>query len=377
MFHSVTHGMLNKPHPGVVLREELEKRGWSQTDLVFVLDCHPKTVNQIVNGKQGISPTMSKALGEALALPADHFAEIQRAFDVATASDPDPSVSLRARMQANYPIREMIRRGWLEEGDAKNLGEQLARFFEVRDPSDIPHLAHAAKKTSYDEVPAQQLAWLFRVRQIAKTVTVPVYSPRSLTAAVSRMRAMLIEPEEARHVPRLLAESGVRFVIVETLPQAKIDGVCFWLDGNSPVIGMSMRFDRIDNFWFVLRHEIEHVLQGHGRQTPKGMIDADLHGASATNDGSEEEQIANAAAADFCVPSEKMESFIRRKNPFFYEKDVVAFSKLNNVHPALPVGQIQRHTGRYDYLKKYQTKIRQFVLPGAIADGWGQTVPIT
>ena len=369
--------MLDIPHPGIHLKAELEKRGWAQTDLGFVLGCHPKAVNQIVNGKQGISPPMSKALGEALGLPLDYFANLQKTYELATANDPDPSVSLRAKMRSNYPIREMIKRGWLTDGDADHLGSELARFFEVSNASEVPYLAHAAKKTSYEqkEIPAPQLAWLFRVRQIAKSITAPKYSEQALLDAVARMRDMLVAPEEARHVPRILAECGVRFIVVEALPQSKIDGVCFWLGKNSPVIGMSMRFDRIDNFWFVVRHEIEHVLRGHGRAAPEGMIDAELTGEHAGTGQSlpEEERVANAASADFCVPTDKMESFIVRKDPFFYEKDVLAFSKINNVHPALPIGQIQHRTGRYDYLRKYQSKIREFVLPGAIADGWNQT----
>ena len=367
-------------HPGTRLRAELEKRGWSQSDLIFVLGCQPKTVNQIVNGKQGISPAMSKALGEALGLPADYFADLQKAFDLASANDPDPSVSLRARMQQNYPIREMIKRGWLQDGDANGLGMQLASFFEVQTANEIPYIAHAAKKTSYEEkeIPASQLAWLFRVRQIAKSITVPKYSERALREAVGRMRNLLIAPEEARHVPGILAQCGVQLIVVEALPGSKIDGVCFWLEDDSPVIGLSIRFDRIDNFWFVLRHEIEHVLRGHGKGKQQEMIDSELSGelADTTDSVPEEERVANAAASDFCVPTEKMESFILRKNPFFYEKDVLAFSKINGVHPALPVGQIQHRTARYDYLKKYQTKIRQFVLPGAIVDRWGQTVPV-
>jgi HTH-type transcriptional regulator / antitoxin HigA len=367
-------------HPGNVLKEELQQRGWTQIDLVFVLGCQPKTVNQIINAKQGVSPAMSKALGDALGLAPDYFADLQTAYDLATANDPDPSVSLRANMQKSYPLREMIKRGWLQDGDAGSLAEQLARFFEVRTPDEVPYLAHAARKTNYvREIPPVQLAWLFRVRHLAKSISVPAYSESALVKAVTRMRDFLITPEEARHVPRLLAECGVRFVAVEALPQAKIDGVCFWLDDRSPVIGMSMRFDRIDNFWFVLRHEIEHVLKGHGKRATTGMVDAELSGeqAGVSDTLPEEERIANAAATSFCVPKDKMDSFVLRKNPFFYEKDVLAFSKLNNVHPALTVGQIQHRTGRYDYLKKYQTKIRQFVTPGAIVDGWGQSVPIT
>jgi HTH-type transcriptional regulator/antitoxin HigA len=368
-------------HPGIYLREELDRRGWNQSDLVFVLGCGPKTVNQIINGKQGITPVMSKALGEALHMPADHFADLQAAYDLALANDPDPAVALRARMQQNYPIREMIKRGWLQDGDAQSLGAQLAAFFEVQAPDEIPYLAHRAKKTSYEEreIPAAQLAWLFRVRQIAKSIAAPKYSERALMDVVARMRSLLIAPEEARHTPRMLGECGIRFVVVEALPGSKIDGVCFWLDRNMPVIGMSMRYDRIDNFWFVLRHEIEHLLRGHGRDSSEGMIDSELQGehASAADTLPDEERVANVAAADFCVPAEKMESFILRKNPLFYEKDVLAFSKINNVHPALPIGQIQHRTRRFDYLKKYQGKIRQFVLPGAMVDGWGQTVPIT
>ncbi len=368
-------------HPGAILKTELDKRGWNQSDLTFVLGSNQKAVNQIINAKQGISPAMSKALGDALSLPGNFFADLQQAYDLATANDPDPSVSMRARLQANYPIREMVKRNWLKDGDADSLAEQLANFFEVQSARDVPYLAHAAKKTKYEEkdIPGPQLAWLFRVRQIAKSIASRPYSESKLREAVDAMRALRIAPEEARRVPRLLMESGVRLIIVEALPSSGIDGVCLWLDKSSPVIGLSMRFDRLDNFWFVLRHEIEHILQGHGRSTIEGMVDTELHGDQAGTSASipEEERIANAAASNFCVPAEKMESFFLRKHPFFYEKDVLAFAKIQNVHPALPIGQIQRRLGRYDYLKRYQSKIRQFVLPGAIVDGWGQSMSTT
>ncbi len=120
------------------------------------------------------------------------------------------------------------------------------------------------------------------------------------------MREMLIAPEEARHVPRILSECGVRFIMVEPLPKSKIDGVSFWLNKHSPVIGLSSRYDRLDNFWFVLRHEIEHILKEHSRDI--AMIDAELEGDRAGYDNNipESERIANMAAADFCVPIEKI-----------------------------------------------------------------------
>ncbi len=356
----------------------MDKRGWNQVDLTYVLGCTPKAVNLIINGKQGISPAMSKALGEAFELPPGLFADLQLSFEIAEAEEPNPNVGLRAQMMRNFPVREMIRRGWLPQ-NPKDLSEEIASFFEVSETENIPYMPHAAKKTNYlsAEVPPPQLAWLFRVRHIAKSISVPKYSVAKLRAALQQMQQLIAEPEEARHVPRILAECGVRFVIVESLPKSAIDGVCFWLSNDEPVIGMSMRRDQNDNFWFVLRHEIEHVLRGDGRDIDLGMVDLEIK--QLADDGGElpeAEQIANAAAADFCVLQTKFQSFLKRKKPFYYEKDVIAFAKVNNTHPGLVAGQLQYATGRYDYLTNLQCKIRNHVLPNAIVDGFKQTVPL-
>lgn len=367
-------------HPGCHLQAVVAARGWNQSDLAFILGCPVKGLSLIFSKKRGISPEMSKALGHALDLPRDYFASLQQAYDLARANDPNPAISLRAKMRSQYPIREMIKRGWLNGVDPIGLENQLAQFFEVSDADEIPYLAHSAKKSSYEEreIPPSQLAWLFRVRQLARSIAARPYSRDGLLSSVHRMIQLLASPEETRHVPRLLSECGVRFIMVEALPKSKIDGVAFWLDSRSPVIGLSSRYDRLDNFWFVLRHEIEHILQGHGQDTE--MVDAELDGEPIDQLSpkviSEEERIANSAAADFCVPIDKMESFVRRKHPFYYEKDIVAFSRVNSIHPALVVGQIQRRTGRHDYLRSYQVKVRGFVAPNAIADGWGQTIPV-
>jgi HTH-type transcriptional regulator/antitoxin HigA len=240
-----THGV---PPPGTFIREELEARGWSQRDLAFVMDCPEQAVNMIISGKRGISPEMANLLGDAFDVSPDFFANLQKAYDMAHARKAEPGVARRGRIQAHYPLREMMKRGWLvETSDPAMLEGQLMNFFRVSRPDEIPHMRHAAKKTNYEEVPAPQLAWLFRVKQIAEAQQVSRYSEKALRASLDRLHTFLVEPEEARHVPRLLAECGVRFILVEGLPQSKIDGVCFWMKGT-PVIAMSLRYDRIDNF---------------------------------------------------------------------------------------------------------------------------------
>lgn len=357
--------------PADALRACMERRGWSQPDLAYVLGVNTATVNQIINGRRGISPDMAKALAVAFDVPVQSLAAVQAQWELDRARDPEPGVAARARVQGEYPLREMIKRGWLS-GDA--LESELAAFFGVGDLADVPHLSHAAKRTAIDDIPAPQLAWLFRVRQIASEMPTPPFSRTKLQVALEQMKAMRESPEEIRHIPRLLHEAGVRFVVVEGLPSGKIDGVCFWLDDHSPVIGMSLRFDRIDNFWFVLRHECSHVANGHGKSAP--IIDVELVGRSNL-DIPAEEQLADAEALDFCVPQDKLDSFYHRKAPIFSERDVVAFAGVNRIHPGLVIGQLQHKLGRFDLLRRYLVSVRNFVLPGAMVDGWGDVAYIS
>jgi HTH-type transcriptional regulator/antitoxin HigA len=361
-------------HPGFYLKEEMDERGWSQRDLAFILGVPEQAVNLILSGKRGISADMAQALGAAFDVHPDLFANLQRDYDMAQAKQPKPDVALLGKMHVNYPVREMVNRGWLVKSTAVMLEQQLVKFFEVATAEEIPYMPHAAKKSRYEEnnIPPAQLAWLFRVRQIAKSISVPKYSEKTLRDALNEMHRLMINPEDTRHVPKLLMGAGIRFILVEKLPNSKIDGVCFWLDGESPVIGMSTQRDTIDNFWFVIRHEIEHVLRKHGRKNE--IIDSDLQGDQLNE--SEEERVANAAAAEFCV-TDKFNSFMTRKKPLYYERDVLAFAGIIQRHPGIVVGQMQRRLKNYAYLTRYLAKIRQSVLSGAISDGWGQVIPLS
>jgi HTH-type transcriptional regulator/antitoxin HigA len=109
------------------------------------------------------------------------------------------------------------------------------------------------------------------------------------------------------------------------------------------------------------------------------VIDTELEGERAGCGSSlpEEERRANMAASDFCVPKDEMDSFVLRKQPFFSERDVLAFARHMQIHPGIVVGQIHSRTRRYELLRKYLVKVRQLLLPGSIVDGWGQVAPVS
>lgn len=369
--------------PGQLIKSLMDDRGWTQRLLSAILDVDVTGINHIVSGKRPVTAEMSLLLGEVFDVPAEDFMELQKNYDLAKAriiSRPDSGRATRAHLFGGLPVTEMIKRGWLDASDIRDVPKielALSKFFGVQSVNEIEILPHAAKKTeTFMPATSAQLAWLYRVKEIANEMIVAKYSPSAVRNAVDLLHNLLSAPEEVRKVPRILAESGIRFVIVETLPTAKIDGVCFWLNDKSPVIAMSLRFDRIDNFWFVLRHEIEHVLQQHGKKTI--MLDAELEGERAGTgiNISEEERVANEAALEFCVPAKRMDSFIARKSPFFNEIDIIGLANTLQIHPGLVAGQIQHRTGKYDRFRQHLVKIRSFITPSAMVDGWGDVAPV-
>lgn len=369
--------------PGELIEELLNGRGWTKRSLAIVLEKGESTVNKIISGKSTVTTEVALALEDVFGVDAERFLELQRKYDLAVArisAKPNRNRATRAALFGDLPISAMVKRGWLDTDDPQNLTEVsagLTKFFGVSSLDEIEILPHAARKTAVNSDPTPaQLAWLYRVRAIAEEQIVGKFSKSGLDKAIGRLHALTIAPEEARKVPRILAEAGVRLVIVETLPAAKIDGVCFWLADRAPVVGLSMRHDRIDNFWFVLRHELEHVRLRHGRT--EIMLDAELEGERAGTGPTiaEEERVANSAAQNFCVPKQQMDAFIERKAPFFSERDLRGFAKIVKVHPGVVAGQLQHLTGRFDRFRNHLAKIRSHVVPGAAADGWGDVYPV-
>ena len=358
--------------PGEFLRDELDAREWSQQELADILGRPPRLISELIAGKRAITPETARGLSEAFGTSAEYWLNLESQYQLSKVKLDNNDVARKSRLYSKFPVREMLRRGWIRSSENLDVLEQrFCEFFAIPDMDAQPALNHHAKKTHATlDVTPLQLAWLFRVRAMAKQQIVPKYSHTKLLGVVEQLKSLVLAPEEVRHAPRMLAEAGVRLVFVEPMVSSKLDGACFWLADDQPVIGMTLRFDRIDNFWFVLRHEIEHVLREDGKGDDIPIIDADV-GSGNDVELPECEVRANEAGARFCVPPDQLENFIARVQPYFSEQKVLLFAQRINVHPGLVVGQLQRKLDRHDFLRKHQVKVRSFVLPSADADGWG------
>lgn len=369
-----TTELIPTEHPGEFIAEELSAREWAQADLAFILGWDTAQLSRLIKGHTSVTPVTALMLADAFDVSAEFFLNLQRMYDLGMAKKADPGVKTRASWASIFPVREMIKRGWIEDGESSLLDLQMIRFFGKNRREDVPFVSgapvilHAAKKSSHQEVTPLQYVWLHRVKQIAETIDAPGYSEEKLRGSLAVLRSHFIDTDDLPHIPRLLVRCGVRLVLVEALPGSKIDGVCLWLD-DQPVIGLTNRLDRLDNLCFVLRHEIQHVLRRDGCEQSFAPID-EFDDNFDGEDIDECEVAANLAAAEFCVPQTLMTSFIQRKSPYISEKDMLRFAARAEINPSVIVGQIHNKTGKFNWLRKYLKSIRSSLLEWSAVDGW-------
>lgn len=363
--------------PGEYIREELAERGWTQMDLAEILGRPPQVVNEIVAGKRSITPETARGLGDAFGTSAQLWMNLEASYQLSRVSAKDDTVSRRALLYGLAPIKEMQRRGWIETtSNAEILETQVLSFFEISTLDQTIRFDHAARKSTDGSLTQAQLAWLYRARQLARALKVESkFSTGSLNSALTHLAKLKRDVEEARHIPRVLSAAGIRFLIVEPLPHTKIDGVCFWLDADSPVIALSVRYDRIDWFWHTLMHEMAHVKNRDGMEEP--TLDTELVGVDAQpfEDKADAEKQADLFAVNFLVNQSKLDRFIARVHPLYSKLKISAFANSNEVHPGIVVGQLQhRKKIAYAHSRDLLVKVRNIIIASALTDGWGSTV---
>jgi len=365
--------------PGEFLREELEARNWTQLDLATVLGRPPRLVNEIILAKRAITPETAAGLAEALGTSAELWMRLESVWQLSRLAAKDEAISKRAKLYNKFPVNEILKRGWIEPTDNLDLLQsKLLEFSELSSLDQEPIRAHAFRKNNATESPTGlQLAWFYRARHLARTMVVPRFSEEKLKQCLNKLRTLLPSPEEIRHVPKLLSEAGIRFVMVEAFQGSKIDGVCFWLDRNSPVVAISIRYDRIDWFWFTLIHELRHVANGDGRDI--AVLDVDLVGDDVDRESINEiERRADAEASEYLIPRDVLNNFMVRTRPLYAEVKIIGFADRIGVHPGIVIGRLQRLKEiPYANLRKYLVKTRHVLAQTSLVDGWRTAVSTT
>jgi HTH-type transcriptional regulator / antitoxin HigA len=354
----------------------LEEKGWTQQDLAAITGHRRQTISTIVSGKGGVTADMAVALSAAFGNPAEDWLRWGAQYELSIASTDSSAILRRARTYAVAPIREMQKRGWIKETEKiEELERELELFFDASLDGQILFPVAARKSVPLATLTPEERAWCFRARQLCKAIQVKAFERERLGALEKRLRQLAAYPTETSKLPKAFSDYGIRFAVVELPANSSIDGAAFWIDEDSPAIAVSVRFDRIDAFWFTVMHEYMHIKNGDAYSVDAKLLNdggAGIYVALAEN---EAEQMANEMAADFLVPTAELDSFIHRLAPLFSADRIVQFAHRMKIHPGIIVGQLQhRRQVGYAAHRDFLVRVRAIVTETALTDGWGQTI---
>lgn len=356
------HQPMGYPTPVGAIQFRMEQAGLTARDLIPFIGSRSK-VSEVLSGKRPLTMQMARALHANLGIPADVLLQ-QPGGELPSALD-DVEWD-------RFPVAEMIRRHWVERPARAASPEKIMRGLIQQAGGE--HLLPAAFFRRNDHArmnaksdPYALKAWCWKVLAIANTRPLSVtYKSGTVDLAFLRKVAEQSWSEEGPKLAReFLAKHGIHLVCLEHLPKTYLDGAALQLKSGAPVIGLTLRYDRLDNFWFCLMHELAHVGRHMtGKSTDPFVDDLSLRGVKGAR-RDDKEQEADEWAENGLIPEEVWNTSRVKDDPS--PLAVVELAQHLNVHPAIIAGRIRYETGNYRLLSHFvgTGAVRQQLFEGA------------
>jgi HTH-type transcriptional regulator / antitoxin HigA len=340
--YEAKHFPLRPADPLVAIRFRMEQQGLLPRDLVPYLGSRSKA-SEVLSGKRELTLSMIRALHQGLGIPA----EALLAKGIEAKADEGKEIDW-----TRFPLREMASRGWIKakSSDFRERAEELVREFLA--PLGGARLLEPVLYRKSDHVRAARsmdmhalAAWTARVMIRAQSEGPPaVYNPETVTPEFMRRVAQLSTSEMGPIAARdFLAEHGIPVVVEPHLAKTHLDGAAFVLPSGSPVIGLTLRYDRLDNFWFTLMHELAHVGRHLTGETRRFYDDLE----SESGDDPRERE-ADALAGEALIPTVAWKGSPARSLPTPDAAEDLAQEL--GIHPAIVAGRIQHERSNYKLL---------------------------
>ena len=332
---------IEPPSPVDAIRFCMEQKGLTPRDLEPVIGARGK-VSEILAGKKPLTLAMIRALNIHLGIPAAILLQREAPSRKSPTAGEGPALDWR-----RFPLRRMIKLGWLNPvDDLKARAEELVgHLVEAAGglhalPRPLFRREDSSRRNAKSDQHALQ-AWCLKAIAIgrAETLSVP-YRPGSVDPAFLRRVAQLsAQADGPRRAKAVLAESGIHLVSLRHLPRTYLDGAALRVAATgAPIVALTLRHDRIDNFWFCLLHELAHVGRHLGAGDDAFLDDLTLRGTSVGPQDRRETEADEWAEAALIPAADWAESGL---GPDSSVGDVIAFAQSANVHPAIVAGRIR------------------------------------
>lgn len=338
--------------PIEALEFRMSEQGLRQKDLVPILGSRSR-VSEVLARKRPLTLQMIRALSTELGIPAEVL--IAEPYNAVKSEESLPTEDIDWK---KLPVKVMEKRGWFDfpKEDASTLEEKVHRFFALLNTNNrLPALYRRTfrgeevdERTYYST-----LAWSARVQLKAKSTEdeepLPKFDPSKITLAILKDLARLSWFEQGPKLAiEFLSKYGIVTIIEPRLPNAIIDGAAMLTEQGRPVVGLTLRIDRVDYFWFTLLHEVAHIWK-HLTTSEESFIDRIDKVKFEQTQVREKE--ANRIARDAFIPRAIWERSSTFLSPD--KQNIQELADQLHIHPAIVAGRIQFESGRYESFREF------------------------
>ena len=340
---------IDPPDPISAIEFRMDQQGLTPRDLIPYIGSRSK-VSEVLSGKRAISMSMARSLHKHLGISAEVLLQ-----EPGATFDESPEIKDAER----FPLVEIVKRGWVN-WESKRIRDYAVDIVQaLRGTAGGRELGMNAlyRRNEHLRVNAKTdryalLAWCWRVLALANED--PVRNPyregsvdQNFMKEVATLSSLENGPRLAKE---LLAEKGIALEVEKHLPKTHLDGATLWLVNGYPVIGMTLRFDRLDNFWFTLLHELAHVGR-HEDMNEKDFIDDMSLRKKNRKDDNDIEAEADDWAEEALLPKTIWDASRVSRNP--RPMNVINLANELHVHPAVVAGRVRYERDNYRLLSQF------------------------
>lgn len=336
--------------PIEAIKFRMEQMHLSKKDLIPFLGSLSK-VSEILSGKRKLSISMIRKLHKGLDIPLESLLKEQ---------SENSSDALDYNL---FPLKEMQERGCFgkihrKTNDLKEYAEELIKdfckgYYPLLE-QNIAYLRaplHQRGKRRIDKY-ALSIWQICVLKRVEKLATLPKYKKEHITESWLRELIKLSTYADGpKLVKEYLGRYGIAFVIEPHYKRTFLDGAAMMFE-ERPIIALTLRHNRVDNFWFVLAHELAHLMKHINKSQDKMQIYIDDLNEYNQLDAIEKE--ADSIANEAIIPKKEWAKFKGSRKDSLEE--IYSFAQKIHVNPAMIAGRIRREKNNYRLFSKLVCK---------------------
>lgn len=340
-------------HPGILIKDEIDAiPNFTQKALAKELGMKPSFLNEIIKGKRPVTADLAILLEKSLGISADYWMKFQSQYEIDKARVKQKNIKKLRNIEiwniikAYVPVHYFRKHKYL----SKELEEDIKTIKEIYDVETIDDLVNSFSKDKLayyrksDKLKIDDknmFAWSSLAQYEAKNQKTNTFNFENLPQLVLKLNEVFLENiDTVNRVKNLLNQFGIKMLLINKLKKTPIDGFSFW-SNNNPVIALTLRHHRLDNFAFTVMHEIGHIDLHLKSDRNKTFMDF-----TKKQNMNQYEKEADSYAQESLIPINVWQDILDNHFPLDDDK-IIYLGKQYQINPAILLGRFCFESNNY------------------------------